>query len=280
MRTINVNEVTEAICQSLIKANTVLPEDIRTALQSARELESNLRARNILDIILENANIARDESMALCQDTGLVVIELLIGQEVYLVGGELEDAIQQGVRAGYKNGYFRNSMVKDPFIRENTGDNTPAVIHTFIVPGNQIVIKVMPKGAGSENMGAIAVFRPEESREIIKEFIVDTVRKAGANPCPPVIVGVGCGGNLEQCMYLAKKALFRPVNQRHKQKAIALWEEDILVAINHLHIGSQGLGGDITALAVSIETGPTHIASLPVAVNLSCHCTRRAEVIL
>jgi len=280
MRTLSVEEVTVAVSKAVIEANTILPEDVRAAIQMARDHEAFPRARNILNVILENAKMARAEQMALCQDTGLVVVDLYVGQEVHFTGGSVEAAIQGGVREGYRRGHFRNSVVADPLIRINTGDNTPAIIHTHLVQGVKVEIKIMPKGAGSENMGAMAVFNPEENREAINKFIVDTVKKAGANPCPPIIIGVGCGGNLENCMYLAKKALFRPLDRHNEQEDIAIWEEEILAAVNKLNIGPQGLGGDTTALAVNIETGPTHIASLPVAVNLNCHCTRRAEVVI
>jgi fumarate hydratase subunit alpha len=273
-----MSEITSAVCNAVIKANTILPPDILQALRAAKEKESVPRARKILDILLLNADIAAKEQMPLCQDTGLVVIDLSIGQEVKLEGGGLEEAIQQGIREGYKKGYFRNSVVDDPFIRMNTGDNTPAIIHTHIVPGENLWLKILPKGAGSENVGALAVFKPTESLENIKAFIINTVSAAGANSCPPVIVGVGCGGNLEHCAYLAKRALLRPVDQRHERQDVAGLENELLQEINKLSIGPQGLGGDTSALAVNIEVGPTHIASLPVAVNMNCHCTRRAVI--
>jgi fumarate hydratase subunit alpha len=273
-----MSEITGAVCDAVIRANTILPPDILETLRAAREKESLPRARKILDILLANADIAAKERMPLCQDTGLVVIDLSVGQEVKLEGGPLEEAIQQGVREGYKKGYFRNSMVNDPFVRMNTGDNTPAIIHTHIVPGEDLWLQILPKGAGSENMGALAVFKPGESLESVKNFIVNTVAAAGANSCPPVIVGIGCGGNLEHCAYLAKRALLRPLDQRHERRDIADLEKELLREINKLRIGPQGLGGDTTALAVNMEVEPTHIASLPVAVNMNCHCARRAVV--
>lgn len=216
--------------------------------------------------------------MPLCQDTGLVTVHIELGQDVHLEGGSIYQAINQGVREGYKAGYFRASMVEDPLHRSNTGDNTPAVVHLELVDGDEVTITVFPKGAGSENMGRTAMLKPADGWTGVRQFVVETVRIANANPCPPIIVGVGMGGNLEKACLLAKKALLRPINKPHPDPEIAEKEAELLQAINQLGIGPQGLGGDVTALAVNMEVFPTHIASLPVAVSLNCHSTRRAVV--
>lgn len=254
-----------------------LPEDILLALQQARARERSVRASGILDIILENAELAEKERIALCQDTGMVVVEMEIGSEL-LIEGDLEKAINEGIRTGYQEGYFRASVVRDPLNRINTGDNTPAIIHTRLVPGEGLTINLLPKGAGSENMGQIAMLKPSQGLPGIKDFVVKVVREAGSNPCPPIIVGVGIGGNMEKAALLAKEALLRPLNQMSPRPDLAALEQELLDMINATGIGPQGLGGDTTALGVNIEVYPTHIASLPVAVSLGCHSTRRIKI--
>ncbi|MDD3365604.1 MAG: fumarate hydratase [Syntrophomonas sp.] len=278
MRQVHVDNISKAIAEAVIEANTNLPADIKDSLQVALDHESLASASSCLQIILENARIAVGEKMALCQDTGLVAVNIELGQEVHLVGGGLEDAVNQGIRDGYQRGYLRKSVVNDPFLRTNTGDNTPGIIHTHLVAGDGLRITVFPKGAGSENMGQLAMLKPSAGLEGVKEFILKVVREAGGNPCPPIIVGVGVGGNMEKAALLAKQALFREVGQKSPQPELAAIEEEMFVKINALGIGVQGLGGDTTALAVNIETYPTHIACLPVAVSLGCHCTRRVTV--
>jgi hydro-lyases, Fe-S type, tartrate/fumarate subfamily, alpha region len=234
----------------------------------------------ILNSIIENAKIAKVKEMPICQDTGVAVIFVEIGQDVHVVGGSLDDAINNGVKDGYLNGYLRKSIVNDPFVRINTNDNTPPIVHYDIVGGDKLKITVAPKGAGSENMSALKMMKPSDGIEGVKKFIIDTVEASGPNACPPLIVGVGIGGNFEYAPLLAKKALLRPINQRNNDDDIRALEEELLLKINSLGIGPQGLGGSITALAVNIEKYPTHIAMLPVAVNISCHVTRHATAIL
>jgi len=278
MRHININDITRAVSDAVVEANINLPGDVLNALQDAASKESLASAGRILGIILENARIAAQQKMALCQDTGMVIAHVEIGQEVHLVGGELESAINQGIRDGYQKGYLRKSVVNDPFGRINTGDNTPAIIHIHLLAGDSFRITILPKGAGSENMGQLAMLKPSAGIEGVKEFILKVVQEASGNPCPPIIVGVGVGGNMEKAALLAKQALLRNVNQRNNRPDLAALEEELLQRINAMGIGVQGLGGDTTALAVNIETYPTHIACLPVAVNLGCHSTRRLTV--
>ncbi|MGE5390726.1 MAG: fumarate hydratase [Deltaproteobacteria bacterium] len=277
MRRIQSNDVKDRVQQAVLTANTRLPEDILLALQQARARERSVRASGILDIILENAELAEKERIALCQDTGMVVVEMEIGSEL-LIEGDLEKAINEGIRTGYQEGYFRASVVRDPLNRINTGDNTPAIIHTRLVPGEGLTINLLPKGAGSENMGQIAMLKPSQGLPGIKDFVVKVVREAGSNPCPPIIVGVGIGGNMEKAALLAKEALLRPLNQMSPRPDLAALEQELLDMINATGIGPQGLGGDTTALGVNIEVYPTHIASLPVAVSLGCHSTRRIKI--
>lgn len=278
MRNIDAEIIQRTVADAVIKANTILPDDILTALERAFLQETNPVAASCLEIILENARIAARENVPLCQDTGLVVAYVEIGQEVYIIGGNLKDSINNGVRDGYLRGYLRKSVVRDPFNRINTGDNTPAIIHIDLVPGDGLRITLMAKGAGSENMGQLAMLKPAAGLEGVKEFILKVVREAGGNPCPPIIVGVGVGGNMEKAAILAKQALLRKVGQPNPSQEIAALEEEMLQKINGLGIGVQGLGGNTTALAVNIETFPTHIASLPVAVNLGCHSTRHVSI--
>lgn len=275
MRQINVDEVSKAVAAAVIEANTMLPPDVQGALQAALDRESQVGAAGFLNIIIENAQIAARDKMALCQDTGMVVAHIELGQEVHLVGGLLEDAIDQGIRDGYLRGYLRKSVVNDPFERINSGDNTPAIINIHLVAGEGLRITLLPKGAGSENMGQLAMLKPSAGIEGVKEFILQVVREAGGNPCPPIIVGVGVGGNMEKAAQLAKQALLREVGRPNPRQEMAALEAEMLGRINSLGIGVMGIGGDTTALAVNIETYPTHIACLPVAVNLGCHSTRR-----
>lgn len=278
MREIDVNQIQKAVCQAAVTANTILPPDIRASLEQALEKETHEGARRILGILLQNAALAEHDQMALCQDTGLVTVSVRLGQQVLLTGGDLTEAINEGIRQGYRQGYFRSSIVGHPLQRVNTGDNTPAVIHLEIVPGDALTVTVFPKGAGSENMGRLAMLKPSDGQPGVIRFILETVAIANANPCPPIVVGVGIGGNMEKAAMLAKKALLRPLTDRHPDPEMAALEGELLNRINAMGIGPQGLGGDTTALAVNIEVYPTHIASLPVAVSLNCHSTRRATV--
>lgn len=278
MRQIDTKLVAKAVAEGVIEANTKLPTDVKAALQQAMLKENSPTARNFLQIILENAELAVQEGMALCQDTGMVVAHVELGQEVHLVGGELETAINQGVSAGYQRGYLRKSVVNDPLERINTGDNTPAIVHIHLVAGDRLRITLLPKGAGSENMGQLAMLKPSAGVEGVKEFILRVVREAGGNPCPPIIVGVGVGGNMEKAALLAKQALLREVGLHNARPDLAALEEEMLARINDTGIGVMGIGGQTTALAVNIETYPTHIACLPVAVNLGCHSTRRVTL--
>jgi len=280
MKEIHVSEIIDAVEKLCIDANYYLKEDIYKALTAALNAEKSENGRMVLENIIKNARIAAEEKMPICQDTGMAVIFLQVGQEVRITGGSLYDAVQEGVRRGYKNGYLRCSVVKNPLKRENTGDNTPAVIHTEIVDGSGLKIIVAPKGFGSENMSAVAMLKPSDGIEDVVKFVVKTVSDAGANPCPPVIVGVGIGGTMEKAALLAKKALLRPLDLRSADPDIAELEKNLLAQINKLGIGPAGIGGTTTALAVNIETYPTHIAGLPVAVNIGCHATRHASVIL
>ncbi len=281
MREIRCEEIIETVARLCIEANYYLGDDVLQALRQARETEVSPVGREVLDQLLENADVAREEEMPLCQDTGLTVVFLEVGQDAHIVGGDLYEAIQEGVRRGYEEGYLRKSVVDKPFsARANTRDNTPAVIHTQIVPGDRLKITVVPKGGGSENMSTLAMLKPADGRQGVVDFVVETVRKAGANPCPPTIVGVGVGGTVEKTMWLAKHSLLREVGQPSPDPEAAELERDILERVNKLGIGPQGLGGSTTSLAVHVETYPCHIASLPVAVNIQCHSARHKEAVL
>jgi len=260
-----------------MEANYCLNPDIRNALRQAYMNEESEVGKDILDKLIENAELANENNMAICQDTGMVVAFVEVGQDAYITGGSLTEAINEGVRRGYRRGYLRKSVVDDPIIRENTGDNTPAIIHYDIVQGDKIKITIAPKGFGSENMSALKMLKPSDGIEGVKDFVIETVHNAGPNPCPPIVVGVGIGGTMEKAAYLAKKALLRPIDKRSKIKYVKELENELLQKINNLGIGPGGLGGRITALAVNIETFATHIAGLPVAVNINCHATRHAE---
>lgn len=278
MKEIHVSKITEAIKKLCIDSNYFLSNDIRNRLKEAKEKETFPIAKDIIDKILVNADIAKNERMPMCQDTGMTCVFLEIGQDVHVVGGSIEDAVNQGVREGYEEGYLRKSVVKDPLDRVNTKDNTPAVIYYNMVPGDKLKIMVAPKGFGSENMSGLKMLKPADGVEGVKQFIIETVKKAGPNPCPPIVVGVGVGGTFDKAANLAKKALMRPTEEPNSNPYYAKLEEELLEAINALGIGPQGFGGRSTALAVNIEYYPTHIAGLPVAVNINCHATRHAEI--
>jgi fumarate hydratase subunit alpha len=280
MKTIDAAEITETVRTLCMDANYNLNDDIVCALTHAGKTEKLQNGKNILNQIIQNSAIAREERIAMCQDTGMVVAFVEIGQDVKIVGGSLKNAINEGVRRGYHDGYLRKSVVDDPLLRNNTGDNTPAVIHFDITDGEEIKITIAPKGFGSENMSALRMFKPSDGIDAVKQFIVDTVEKAGPNPCPPIVVGVGIGGTMEKAALLAKQALLRSVDSHNGQSHIQELELELFERINRLGIGPAGLGGQTTALAVNIEVYPTHIAGLPVAVNIGCHATRHAERIL
>lgn len=280
MREIRVEEVSKVVAQLCQEANYYLGEDVKEALKSGLSKEESPQGQGILDCILENIQLAENKQMALCQDTGMAVVFLEIGQEILLLGGDWEGAVNAGVREGYTRGYLRKSVVKDPLLRENTGDNTPAVIHYQLVPGDRLKITVAPKGFGSENMSGVKMLKPAQGVEGVKDFVLHIVKEAGPNPCPPIVVGVGLGGTMEKAAFLAKKALLRPLNQRNPREDLGQLEEELLSKINNLGIGPQGLGGRTTALAVAVESYPTHIAGLPVAVNINCHVARHAERII
>ncbi|WP_079412396.1 fumarate hydratase [Alkalithermobacter paradoxus] len=280
MRKIHVSQVTQAVKEMCISSNIYLGDDVISSLKKGEEEEVSPIGKEILDILIRNATIARENKMPICQDTGMVVVFLEVGQEVHFVGGNIEDAINEGVRQGYEEGYLRKSVVKDPITRENTKDNTPAVIHYNIVPGDKVKITVAPKGFGSENMSRIKMLKPSDGIKGIEDFVVETVSVAGGNPCPPIIVGVGIGGTIEKAAYIAKKSLLRPIGQHSRYDHIKDMEIRLLEKINNLGIGPQGLGGKTTALGVNIEIYPTHIASLPVVVNINCHASRHEEKII
>ena len=280
MREIDCEQIILAVKNLCINANCFLPADVRRALETARETEQSEVGRAILGDLSENYRLADAEHLPICQDTGMAVLFVELGQEVHITGGLLEDALNEGVRRGYVDGLLRLSVVADPIRRGNTDDNTPAVIHLRLVKGDQLKITVAPKGFGSENMSVLKMFNPAATVEEIEDFIVSAVDRAGSNPCPPIVLGVGLGGTSEQVMELAKRALLRPVGQPHADAFYADMEQRLLEKINRLGIGPQGLGGVTTALAVHIETAPTHIAGLPCGLNMSCHVLRHAEATL
>jgi fumarate hydratase subunit alpha len=280
MRDLHVSEITKAVKELCKSANYFLGEDVLKRLKDCLQLEESPAGKEVLQKIIENAAIGRSEEVPLCQDTGFTVVFAELGQEVHIVGGAFAEAIHEGVRKGYEEGYLRKSIVSDPIERKNTGDNTPAVIHTDIVPGDKLKLIVTPKGGGSENMSEVKMMAPAAGVEGVKEFVIDRVKRSGANPCPPVIVGVGIGGTFEKCAQIAKRALLRQVGSRHPNPYYAKLEEELLEEINKLGIGPQGFGGRCTALDVLIEVHPCHIASFPVAVNMQCHVARHRQVIL
>ncbi|HEY5999202.1 MAG TPA: fumarate hydratase [bacterium] len=282
MREISARAVSESVARLLVEANTLLGADVVSAFEKGAACESSPAGRDVFGQLLENAELARRSGVPLCQDTGLTVVFLERGQDLHVTGGDLREAVHAGVRKGCKDGYLRASVVSPPVIRRvNTGDNTPAIIHETTVPGDRLRITVAPKGGGSENMSGLTMLRPADGREGVRRFVVETVAKAGSNPCPPVVVGVGIGGTFELCALIAKKALLRePLGAPNPDPDFAQLERDLLADINRLGIGPGGLGGNVTALAVHVETHPCHIASLPVAVNINCHSHRHREELL
>ena len=280
MRTIDVSEITKAVKGLCIDANYTLSPDMKDAICKAEQNEESELGRKIFSQLQENLRIAKEEKIPICQDTGMAVFFVNIGQDVHLEGGDVTDAINEGVRQGYIDGYLRKSVVKDPIIRENTGDNTPAVIHYNIVPGENVEITIAPKGFGSENMSKIYMLKPADGINGVKDAIVAAVKEAGPNACPPMVVGVGIGGTFEKCAIMAKEALTRKVGEYSDIQYVKEMEEEVLDRINKTGIGPGGLGGSITALAVNINTYPTHIAGLPVAVNICCHVNRHRSVVV
>ncbi|MHC1720013.1 MAG: fumarate hydratase [Clostridiaceae bacterium] len=280
MKEIHTDKIKEAVKKLCMEANFFLPADVKESIIKAKENETWPMAIDILDKIMENIDISKEEMVPMCQDTGMACVFLEVGQEVHITGGSVEDAVNEGVRLGYSEGYLRKSVVKDPIKRENTGDNTPAVIYYNIVPGDKLKIMVAPKGFGSENMSRIKMLKPADGIEGVKDFIINTVKEAGPNPCPPIVVGVGIGGTFDRAALMAKKALTRPLDEKNADPYYSELEKELLEKINKLGIGPQGFGGKTTALAVNIETFPTHIAGLPVAVNINCHVTRHGEIVL
>ena len=278
MREIPVQKITDLVAELCLKANCEISPDIEKAVSDAREGEPSPAGKNVLCQLCENYRIAREERIAICQDTGMAVFFIDVGQDVHFTGGDFEAAVNEGVRRAYRDGYLRKSVVDDPvFDRKNTGDNTPAVIHLRIVPGDRVHILFTAKGFGSENMSAVKMLPPADGEQGVLDFIVDAARKAGPNPCPPMILGVGVGGTFEEAALLAKRMTARPVGTRHPDPRYARIEQDALAAINRLGTGPAGIGGRTTALAVNIASAPTHIAGLPVAVNICCHAARHAE---
>ena len=280
MRSVDVSIVTRNIKEMCIQANHFLSEDMDIAMKNAVETEEAPLGKQILTQLQENLKIAGEDMIPICQDTGMAVVFINVGQDVHLTGGDITDAINEGVRRGYVEGYLRKSVVKDPIYRENTKDNTPAVIHFNIVPGDKVDITVAPKGFGSENMSRVFMLKPADGIEGVKEAILTAVKDAGPNACPPMVVGVGIGGTFEKCAYLAKKALTRDLNEESPVEYVRDLEKEMLEKINKLGIGPGGLGGTQTALAINIETYPTHIAGLPVAVNICCHVNRHSHRVI
>ena len=280
IRTIDVREISKNIKEMCIEANHYLSKDMDTAMKQAEQDEKSPLGKQILGQLQENLKIAADDMIPICQDTGMAVVFINVGQDVHLTGGDITDAINEGVRRGYVDGYLRKSVVKDPIYRENTKDNTPAVIHFNIVPGDKVDITVAPKGFGSENMSRVFMLKPADGIEGVKEAILTAVKDAGPNACPPMVVGVGIGGTFEKCAYLAKKALTRDLNEESPVEYVRNLEKEMLEKINKLGIGPGGLGGTQTALAINIETYPTHIAGLPVAVNICCHVNRHSHRVI
>ena len=280
VREIDVSKIRETVRDLCLKANFELRRDILKALKASLSKEKDSRARNIIKAIIENTRIARKRRIAICQDTGIVVVHLDIGQDVAFVGGSLTEALDEGVEEAYRKGYLRKSVVSDALTRENTRTNTPAVVYIDITEGDKVKISVSPKGFGSENKSMIRMLRPTDPVEKIKEFVIEVVKKAGPDACPPLVLGIGIGGTFEKCAYLAKKALLRPIDKRNPKKHLSKLERELERDINSLGIGPMGLGGKTTVLGVNILEAPTHIAGLPVAVNVSCHATRSAEKVL
>ena len=279
MREIHVDEIRDMVAQMCIDAAYTLSDDVLTAFDRAIEIETAPAAREIIGLLVENARIAREEHIPVCQDTGIAVFFVEIGQDLMIKNGFLLDAINEGVRKGYREGFLRKSVV-DPLTRKNTGDNTPAIIYTELVPGDKLKISFMPKGGGSENMSVVRMLRPTEGVDAIRNFVVSCMLNAGANPCPPVVIGVGIGGDFEKAALLSKKALLRPVGNPNPKLELASLEETLLKAVNKTGIGPEGLGGKMTAMAVHVESFPCHMATLPVAVNINCHAARHKTILL
>jgi len=280
VRTISTTRIRDVVKELCLAANFELPSDVASGMEWALQTERSELGRRVLAQLRENAALARRDSLAMCQDTGLVVVFIDVGQDVHLEGLLLEDAVNEGVRLAYREGFFRCSIVNDPLQRINTEDNTPAVVHTRIVVGDKVHIYAVPKGFGSENMSRLAMLKPSQGRRGVLDFVVETVSMAGGNPCPPIMVGVGLGGTMEKAAELSKRSLLLPVGQRHQEPHLAALERDLLEAVNRLGIGAQGFGGTVTALDVHVLTAPTHIAGLPVAVNINCHAARHGEAVL
>lgn len=280
MRNIDVSVIENAVKELCIKANLLLPGDLEDCIKCQAGQEASPVGKNVFSDIIENIKVAKEQNIPICQDTGMAVIFMEVGQEVHFEGGSLNDALNRGVAKGYTEGRLRCSIVSDPLERKNTNDNTPPVVHLKIVEGDKVKITVAPKGFGSENMSALKMMTPSVTKEEICDWVVSVIASAGSNPCPPIVVGVGIGGDFEKCAYLAKKALCRPVSVRNPKPLYSQLEAELLERINALGIGPQGFGGTVTALAVNIEEAPTHIAGLPVSVNVGCHVTRHAEIII
>lgn len=280
MREVSVETIASTVKALFLKANTVLPDDLAACIRRYAQNETSSAAKACFDDVIDNFELAKRENLPICQDTGMAVVFAEIGQDVHLTGGAFEEAVNRGVHDAYIDGAFRCSVVRDPIRRGNTGDNTPALIYTRIVPGDRITLTAAPKGFGSENMSRLVMLTPAANEQTIIDFVADTVKKAGSNPCPPIVVGVGIGGDFEYAAFLAKKALCRPVEDRNADPFYADLESRMLSAVNSLGVGPQGFGGDCTALAVNIETYATHIAGLPVAVNIGCHVTRHASAVI
>ncbi len=280
MRNIHTNEIIKNIKDMCIEANYTLASDVEERVRGAYNIETTLLGRQILGQLGENLDIAKADSIPICQDTGMAIVFIKLGQEIHIEGTNLEEAINEGIRQGYREGYLRKSVVSDPLIRNNSGDNTPGIIHYEIVPGDQLEITVAPKGFGSENMSRVYMLKPSDGSEGVKQAVLETVKLAGPNACPPIVVGVGIGGSFEKCAFLAKKALTRSMNKPSELEHIRRLEEELMEEINQLGIGPGGLGGKITALGVNIETYPTHIAGLPVAINICCHVNRHVSRVM
>jgi fumarate hydratase subunit alpha len=280
MRDISTSRIADAVAELCVSANYELGDDVYQALVDGLKAEESPAGRDVLEQLIENAKIAREERVPMCQDTGFAVFFVEVGQDAHITGGSLSDAINSGVARGYSEGFLRKSIVEHPLDRKNTGDNTPAIIYTEIVPGDRLKIIIAPKGGGSENMSGVRMLKPSDGVEGVKKFVVETVKSAGSNPCPPIIVGVGIGGTMEKAALNAKKALLRRVGDHNSNPSDAELEKELLRLVNGTGIGPAGLGGRITALAVNVETFPCHIASLPVAVNIQCHAARHKEVVL
>ena len=276
MRTISAQSITDTVARLCIKANTQLPQDVQAALEKAREEEPWPLAKNTLDLLWSNLSAAKEKDLPICQDTGMACVFIELGQDVH-INGNLDEAVNEGVRRGYEKAYLRKSITADPLQRVNTGDNTPAFLTVHLVPGDVCKITVAPKGAGSENMSRLTMLKPADGVQGVKDFVMETVKQAGANPCPPLVLGIGIGGSFDKCAALAKKALLRPLDEPNADPYYAALEKELLDAINATGFGPQGFGGATTCLGVCIEQLPTHVACLPVAVNVSCHVTRRAS---